>query len=398
MFDRFIPPKRILMGPGPTNVPETVLSALGAPTVGHLDPSFMTLMDEIKVMLQTVFNTQNQLTMPISAPGSAGMESCFVNLVESGDEVLVGVNGVFGGRMVENVRRLGGKAIVVESPWGQAITPQQIATALDEHPKVKIVAFVHAETSTGVLSDAQGICKEAKSRGLLTIVDMVTSLAGVEVNVDDWGIDAAYSGSQKCLACVPGLSPVTFSDKAIEVIKNRKTQVTSWFLDKTLVMAYWGNKAERGGARSYHHTAPVNALYALHESLRLLLNEGLTNSWARHKNAHLALVAGIESMGLSMLVDIEHRLPQLNTIKVPANIDEAQVRKDLLQEQGLEIGAGLGSLAGKVWRIGLMGPNATIEKVTNCLDHFSQALAKQGFDIDVNKASTEAQKMHASLQ
>ncbi len=398
MFDRFIPPKRILMGPGPTNVPESVLSALGAPTVGHLDPSFMTLMDEIKVMLQTVFNTQNQLTMPISAPGSAGMESCFVNLVEPGDEVLVGVNGVFGGRMVENVRRLGGKAIVVESPWGQAITPQQIATALDQHPKVKIVAFVHAETSTGVLSDAEGICKEAQSRSLLTIVDMVTSLAGVEVNVDDWGIDAAYSGSQKCLACVPGLSPVTFSDKAIEVIKNRKTEVTSWFLDKTLVMAYWGNNAERGGARSYHHTAPVNALYALHESLRLLLNEGLTASWTRHRNAHLALVAGIESMGLNMLVDIEHRLPQLNTIKVPANINEAQVRNDLLQEQGLEIGAGLGSLAGKVWRIGLMGPNATIERVTICLDHFSQALAKQGFDIDINKASTQARKMHSSLQ
>ena len=398
MFDRFIPPKRILMGPGPTNVPESVLSALGAPTVGHLDPSFMTLMDEIKVMLQTVFNTQNLLTMPISAPGSAGMESCFVNLVEPGDEVLVGVNGVFGGRMVENVRRLGGKAIVVESPWGQAITPQQIATALDQHPKVKIVAFVHAETSTGVLSDAEGICKEAQSRSLLTIVDMVTSLAGVEVNVDDWGIDAAYSGSQKCLACVPGLSPVTFSDKAIEVIKNRKTEVTSWFLDKTLVMAYWGNNAERGGARSYHHTAPVNALYALHESLRLLLNEGLTASWTRHRNAHLALVAGIESMGLNMLVDIEHRLPQLNTIKVPANINEAQVRNDLLQEQGLEIGAGLGSLAGKVWRIGLMGPNATIERVTICLDHFSQALAKQGFDIDINKASTQARKMHSSLQ
>jgi alanine-glyoxylate transaminase/serine-glyoxylate transaminase/serine-pyruvate transaminase len=354
-------------------------------------------MDEIKVMLQTVFNTKNQLTMPISAPGSAGMESCFVNLVEPGDEVLVGVNGVFGGRMVENVRRLGGKAIVVESPWGEAITPQQIAAALNANPNVKIVAFVHAETSTGVLSDAKAICQEAKSRGLLTIVDMVTSLAGAEVKVDDWGIDAAYSGSQKCLACVPGLSPVTFSPKAIEAIKNRKSEVTSWFLDNQLIMAYWGNESERGGARSYHHTAPVNALYALHESLRLLLNEGLTQSEVRHKNAHLALVAGLESMGLVMLVDQAHRLPQLNTVKVPSNIDEAKVRKELLQEHGLEIGAGLGTLAGKVWRIGLMGENANIDKVVYCLDKLSRALSNQGYELGPNMAGLTAKKLHDSL-
>ncbi len=397
MFDRFVPPIRILMGPGPTNVPQSVLTALGAPTVGHLDPSFIILMDEIKTMLQKTFITQNQLTMPVSAPGSAGMESCFANLIESGDTVVVCINGVFGGRMLENVRRFGGIPVVVESPWGEAITPAQVEKALDENPKAKAVAFVHAETSTGVLSDAQAICKLAKSRNTLTIVDLVTSLAGIEVNVDDWGIDAAYSGSQKCMACVPGLSPVTFSQEAIDAINKRTTQVTSWFLDKKLVMAYWGDKSKPGAARSYHHTAPVNALYALHESLRLLLNEGLENSWSRHKNAHLALVAGLESMGLSMLVDKAHRLPQLNTVNIPAGIDEAAVRSYLLNEHNLEIGAGLGTLAGKVWRIGLMGPNANIERIVFCLDKLSQALSLQGYDVDVFLAGKTAQKLHETL-
>ncbi|MFW1676397.1 pyridoxal-phosphate-dependent aminotransferase family protein [Pontibacter sp. JAM-7] len=377
MITSFHPPARTLMGPGPSDVSPRVLAAMARPTIGHLDPAFIQMMDEIKVMLKTVFNTDNELTIPVSAPGSAGMEACFVNLVERGDKVIVCQNGVFGGRMKENVQRLGGEAIMVEDAWGKHVDPDKVRAAFSAHPDAKILAFVHAETSTGVRSDAQALCAIAKEYGALTIVDAVTSLAGIEVKVDEWGIDAIYSGTQKCLSCPPGISPVSFSDAAVERVKARTTSVPSWFLDKNLVMGYWSG----GGKRAYHHTAPINSLYALHEALLLVLEEGQENVWARHQKHHLALRAGLEAMGLTFLVDESHRLPQLNSVCIPEGVDDAAVRTALLQNYSLEIGAGLGSLAGKVWRIGLMGAACNQRNVMLCLDALENTL--QGMDAPI---------------
>lgn len=359
----FLPPNRTLLGPGPSDVSPRVLSALGRPTIGHLDPEFIRMMDEIKIMLRQAFRTENRLTMPVSAPGSAGMETCFVNLVEPGDKVIVCRNGVFGQRMVENVVRVGGEAVTVDAPMGQAVDPAKLKETLNAHPDAKVVAFVHAETSTGVASDAAALCKIAREQGCLTIVDAVTSLGGIPVEVDAWQIDAIYSGSQKCLSCTPGLSPVSFSEQAVERVKARKTKVPSWFLDLSLVMAYW----EGDGKRTYHHTAPVNALYGLHESLVLLHEEGLENAWARHQTHHQALRAGLEALGLSFAVDAAHRLPQLNAVRVPEGIDEASVRRRLLDDYNIEIGAGLGEWAGKIWRIGLMGYASHRKNVLTCV-------------------------------
>jgi alanine-glyoxylate transaminase/serine-glyoxylate transaminase/serine-pyruvate transaminase len=361
----FNPPRRILMGPGPSDVYPEVLAAQAKPTIGHLDPLFVNMMDELKQLIQYAFQTKNEMTLAVSAPGSAGMETCFVNLVEPGEKVIVCRNGVFGERMRQNVERVGGVAVVVDNAWGEPVCPEAVEQALVANPDAKFLAFVHAETSTGALSDAQTLCTLAQLHGCLTIVDAVTSLGGVELRVDEWGIDAIYSGSQKCLSCVPGLSPVSFSDKAVEKLKNRKTLVQSWFLDQTLVMGYWGNSA--GGKRSYHHTAPVNALYALHESLRVLANEGLENAWARHHNMHVILRDGLTKLGLNFVVEEAYRLPQLNTVYIPEGIDDGAVRKQLLEQYNLEIGAGLGALAGKAWRIGLMGFGARAENVALCL-------------------------------
>ncbi|MCW3170951.1 pyridoxal-phosphate-dependent aminotransferase family protein [Shewanella subflava] len=361
----FNPPRRILMGPGPSDVYPEVLAAQAKPTIGHLDPLFVNMMDELKQLIQYAFQTKNEMTLAVSAPGSAGMETCFVNLVEPGEKVIVCRNGVFGERMRQNVERVGGVAVVVDNEWGQPVCPQDVEQALVAHPDAKFLAFVHAETSTGALSDAQTLCTLAQLHNCLTIVDAVTSLGGVELRVDEWGIDAIYSGSQKCLSCVPGLSPVSFSDKAVAKLKGRQTPVQSWFLDQTLVMGYWGNAA--GGKRSYHHTAPVNALYALHESLRVLANEGLENAWARHHNMHVLLRDGLTQLGLTFVVDEAYRLPQLNAVYIPEGIDDALVRKQLLEQYNLEIGAGLGALAGKAWRIGLMGFGARRENVALCL-------------------------------
>ena len=347
----FHPPVRTLMGPGPSDVSPRVLEAMARPTIGHLDPVFVHLMDEIKELMQYAFQTKNRLTLPVSAPGSAGMEAVFVNLVQPGDKVIVCQNGVFGGRMKENVERCGATAVMVLDPWGRAVDPQKVEDALKANSDAKFVAFVHAETSTGALSDAKTICAIAKKYNCLTIVDAVTSLAGSELRVDEWGIDAIYSGTQKCLSCPPGLSPVSFSDRAVELIGSRKTKVQSWFLDMNLVMGYWG----AGVKRAYHHTAPVNGLYALHESLVLVKEESLEKAWARHTFHHKALVVGIEAMGLRLVVPEGERLPQLNAVTIPEGVDEAAVRKMLLESYSLEIGAGLGELAGKVWRVGLMG-------------------------------------------
>ena len=358
------------MGPGPTMVHPRVLEAAARQTIGHLDPAFTELMEETKSLLKYAFQTENAMTMPVSAPGSAGMEMCFANLIEPGDTAIVCINGVFGGRMKENVERCGGHAVVVEDAWGQPVSIDKVEQALKQHPETKVVAFVHAETSTGALSDARRITEIAHRHGALVIVDAVTSLAGVPLMVDEWQLDAVYSGSQKCLACMPGLSPVTFSETALDKVRSRSTRVQSWFLDLNLVMGYWNSD----GGRSYHHTAPVNAIYSLHESLLMLHEEGIENTWARHRENHLLLVEGLEAMGLEMPVPEESRLPQLNTVKIPQGADDAKVRKTLLEEFNLEIGAGLGDLAGKVWRIGLMGESSRPENVRYCLDALAQVI------------------------
>ena len=389
MTASFYPPQRTLMGPGPSDVSPRVLGALSRPTIGHLDPLFVDLMDQLKGLLQYAFQTTNELTIPISAPGSAGMEACFVNLVSPGDTVIVCQNGVFGGRMKENVERCGATAVMVEDSWGQPVDPAKVASAFDQHPEANLLAFVHAETSTGVRSDAQALCALAGERGALSIVDAVTSLAGIELKVDDWGADAVYSGTQKCLSCIPGISPVTFSPRAVERISNRKTKVQSWFLDMQLVMGYWGGSSKR----AYHHTAPVNDLYALHEALVMLQEEGLEASHARHQHNHLALVAGLEAMGLAMAVEPQYRLPQLNSVLIPEGVDEAAVRSALLNEYNLEIGAGLGALAGKTWRIGLMGFASNEKNVLLCLTALEAVLGRQGFAMPAGAGLTAAKEL-----
>lgn len=370
--DSFTPVEKTLMGPGPSNVNPRVLEAMARPIIGHLDPSFIELMDDIKRLLRVAFKTENKLTFPISAPGSAGMEACFVNLVEPGDKVIVCQNGVFGGRMKENVERCGAEPIMVQDDWGKPVDLEKLEDALRQNADAKVVAFVHAETSTGVSSDAKSIAALANKHDCLTIMDCVTSLGGTPVLLDEWGIDAAYSGTQKCLSCPPGLSPVSFSDRAIERIQNRTTKVQSWFLDLTLVMNYWNE----GAARSYHHTAPINAMYALHESLLLLEAEGLEASWARHAKMHQDLKAGLEELGFTYLVEEPYRLPQLNSVIIPAALkaDEAKIRTRLLDEHNLEVGAGLGALSGEIWRIGLMGYGASASNVEHCLTALKQTL------------------------
>jgi alanine-glyoxylate transaminase/serine-glyoxylate transaminase/serine-pyruvate transaminase len=362
------------MGPGPSDVNPRILEALARPTIGHLDPQFIGLMDEVKALLQAAFRTRNALTMAVSAPGSAGMEACFVNLVSPGDTVVVAQNGVFGGRMKENVERCGGTAVVVQDEWGQPVDPQKVEDALKKNPGAKALAFVHAETSTGARSDAAALCSLARKYGALSIVDCVTSLGGIEVDVDGWGADAVYSGTQKCLSCVPGLSPVTFSERAQGAIRARKHRVQSWFLDMGLVMAYWGGDAQR----AYHHTAPINALYALHEALVILMEEGLEQAWARHRLHHGALAAGFAALGLEFIVPGDWRLPQLNAVRIPAGVDDAPVRRQLLAEYNLEIGAGLGALAGKAWRVGLMGYGASRENVLFALGALEAVLGRGG--------------------
>ncbi|NJD08795.1 MAG: alanine--glyoxylate aminotransferase family protein [Methylococcaceae bacterium] len=385
----FHPPVRTLMGPGPSDVHPRILEAMSRPTIGHLDPEFVTMMDQMKALLQYAFQTKNPLTLSVSAPGSAGMEACFVNLLEPGDKAIVCQNGVFGGRMKENVERCGATAIMVEDEWGKPVDLGKVEAAIKANPGIKLVAVVHAETSTGASSDVEAIARMAHDAGALIIVDAVTSLGGSPLKVDEWQIDAIYSGSQKCLSCTPGLSPVSFSERAVEVIKSRKNKVQSWFLDLNLVMAYWGG----GVKRTYHHTAPINALYGLHEALVMLQEEGLEKSWQRHRSMHLALRAGLEAMGLSFIVPEAARLPPLNAITIPGGVDDAAVRSTLLNRYNLEIGAGLGALAGKVWRIGLMGASATPKNVLYCLSALEAVLAEQSAPIRRGVATEAAQRL-----
>jgi len=386
----FYPPQRTLMGPGPSDTHPRVLSAMARPTLGHLDPVFTDMMEELKSLLRYSFQTANPMTFPVSGPGSVGMEMCFVNMVNPGDKVIVCRNGVFGSRMLENVQRCGGVAVVVDNQWGEPVDPQKVEDALKQNPDTKIVAFVHAETSTGALSDAKTLCEIAHRHNCLTIVDTVTSLGGSPLKVDEWKIDAIYSGSQKCLSCPPGLSPVSFSEQVVELVKNRKTKVQSWFMDLNLVLGYWGT------TRTYHHTAPTNALYALHESLFMLYEEGLEHSWARHQRNHKALKAGLETFGTKFLVEEKYRLPQLNSVYIPTGVDEKEVRRRLLAEYNLEIGAGLGDFAGKIWRFGLMGYSSKIENVMLCLNSLETVFANMGKKIDIGAAEAAAHRVYAA--
>jgi alanine-glyoxylate transaminase/serine-glyoxylate transaminase/serine-pyruvate transaminase len=369
MHKVFQPPQRLLMGPGPSNVAPSVLQAMAAPLVGHLDPVFVKMMDEIKVMLREVFQTKNEMTFPVSGTGSAGMEFCFVNLIEPGDEVVIGVNGVFGGRMVDVAERCGAKVTKVEAPWGHIIEEAQIKSALEDR-RPKFVAIVHAETSTGALTPVEEIARLSHDAGALFVLDTVTSLAGCPVRIDDWRVDAVYSGTQKCLSCPPGLSPVSLSPRALEVATRRKQKVQSWYLDVNLLASYWGQE------RAYHHTAPISMNYALHEALRLVLEEGLENRWRRHERMHGLLRKGIEALGLRIASQEGHQLWQLNAITVPDGADEAAVRKKLLNDYGIEIGAGLGPLKGKIWRVGLMGETATEGNVNRFLSALRECLKK----------------------
>jgi len=374
MTESFHPPKRTLMGPGPSDVSQRVLDAMARPTIGHMDPEFIVLMEETKELLRYAFQTDYEVTFPVSAPGSAGMEICFVNLVEPGDKVIICQNGVFGGRMKENVERCGGAAVVVNEAWGAAIDPGKVEEQLLLHPDAKILAYVQAETSTGVLSDAKTLAEIGQRFGCLTIVDTVTSLGGSKLKVKEWGLDAVYSGSQKCLSCIPGLAPVTFSSKAIAKIKQRTKPVQSWFLDLNLILGYWNGESKR----TYHHTAPINAIYGLHEALLMLKKEGIENSWARHTQNYEALRDGIEAMGLQFKVAEDQRLPQLNAVMLPKGVDDLTVRNRLLHEHNLEIGAGLGALAGKIWRIGLMGHGSNQKNVLFCLEALNSILKNLG--------------------
>ncbi|MBZ5704011.1 MAG: alanine--glyoxylate aminotransferase family protein [Acidobacteriia bacterium] len=369
----FHPPQRTLMGPGPSEINPRVMAAMSLPAIGYLDPVFVEMMEELKGLLRYTFQTKNALTFPVSGPGSVGMEYCFVNLVAPGDKVVVCRNGVFGGRMIENVQRCGGIPIIVEDAWGEPVDPDKLEDALKKNPETRLVAFVHAETSTGVQSDAKTLVEVAHKHNALTIVDAVTSLAGSPVLVDEWNVDAIYSASQKCLSCTPGLSPVSFNDRVVEHVKSRKDKIRSWFMDMNLLLGYWG-----ATTRTYHHTAPTNSLFALHEALLLIREEGLENSWARHQRHHVALKAGLEAMGLKYLVAEPYQLPQMNAVLCAEGVNEEEVRKRLLDEFGLEIGAGLGPLKGKIWRFGLMGYSCRADNVMLCLSALGSVLVDLG--------------------
>jgi alanine-glyoxylate transaminase/serine-glyoxylate transaminase/serine-pyruvate transaminase len=366
-------PQRILLGPGPSDVPARVLQALAAPTLGHLDPLYLRLMDETRNLLQAVFRTANPLTLAVPGTGSAGMEACFANLLEPGDEAIVGVNGVFGGRMRDVAERQGATVHPVEAPWGRTIDPQAVADALRAHPRSKLVAVVHAETSTGAHQPLEEISTLAHAAGALLVVDAVTSLGGHELDVDGWRIDACYSGTQKCLSCPPGLAPVTFSAAALAALDARRTKVRSWYLDLSLIRNYWGSD------RVYHHTAPVNMTYALREALLLVQEEGLAPRIARHALHHRALRAGLEALGLAYVP--ERSLATLNAVHVPAGVDDAAARKRLLEDFGIEIGGGLGPFKGKAWRIGLMGASSSRRNVTTVLGALETILGDAGLAV-----------------
>ncbi len=388
----FHPPQRTLMGPGPTEIHPRVLTTMSQPAIGYLDPVFVEMMEELKSLLRYVYQTENALTFPVSGPGSVGMEYCFVNMVAPGDKVIVCRNGVFGGRMLENVERCGGHAVMVDDEWGKPVDPQKVEDAFRKHPDARLLAFIHAETSTGAESDAKTLAEVAHKHDALVIMDAVTSLGGSPVRVDEWDIDAVYSASQKCLSCTPGLSPVSFSPRVVEYVQKRKDKIQSWFMDMNLLLGYWG-----ATTRTYHHTAPTNSLFGLHEALLLIREEGIEQCWARHRRHHVALKSGVQAMGIRFLVEEKYQLPQMNAVLCPTGVDEEAVRKSLLNEFNVEIGAGLGPLKGKVWRIGLMGYSCRADNVMLCLSALGSILMDMGLPIKVGEAEAAAHQAYATL-
>lgn len=382
------PPRRVLLGPGPSDVPDRILRALSAPTIGHLDPEYCRMMDEVRTMMRDVFKTKNELTLAVSGTGMAGMECILVNLLEPGDEMLVCINGVFGMRMADMAARMGATVHKIEVPWGESFAVAQVQEALKAHPGTKVVGIVHAETSTGAHQPVAEISEVVRRAGALLVLDTVTSLSGVDVRIDEWQVDAAYSATQKCLACPPGLSPVTFSARAEERIKARKSKPASWYLDVTMVREYWGS------ARAYHHTAPINMTYALREALMIILEEGLDARFARHMSNHRALRAGLEAMGIKYIP--KNSLPTLNAIHIPEGVDDAKIRGRLLNDYGIEIGSGLGPFKGKAWRIGLMGESSSKRNVLLVLSALESLLASEGMNVPRGKAMEAALSVYGT--
>jgi alanine-glyoxylate transaminase / serine-glyoxylate transaminase / serine-pyruvate transaminase len=389
IMEQFNPTRKLLLGPGPSEVYPSILEQMSKPLLGHLDPDFLKLMDQMRSMLQQAFETNNELTMAMPGTGSAGMETVFVNLIEPGDKVIICVNGVFGTRMVDVAERAGAQVIAIEQTWGKAFEPEQVEQAIRAHPDACLVAIVHAETSTGVRQPLEEIARLTAQAGMLFVVDAVTSLGGIRVGVDEIGIDACYSGTQKCLSTPPGLSPVTFGPRALEKIDRRKSKVQSWYLDVTMIRSYWGQE------RFYHHTAPITMNYALHEGLRLLLEEGLEASFRRHALNGRALQTGLETMGLELVVDPSIRLPMLTTIHIPDGVQDAKVRNELLQKHLIEIGGGLGPFKGKAWRIGLMGYGAVRENVLKVLEALEVVLQASGLPIHAHAGREAALQVYS---
>lgn len=381
MYNDLNPGKRILMGPGPSDVHPRVLKAMSTPLVGHLDPDFLVIMNETREMLKEVFQTKNELTIALSGTGSAGMEACLVNLLEPGDKAVVCINGLFAERMVDIVKRCGAEPLIIQGEWGNIIEPEEVKKVLTNTSKVKLLAIVHAETSTGVRQPLEEISRLAKEAGALFVVDAVTSLAGIPVETDKWKVDAIYSGTQKCLSCPPGLAPVSFSETAIQSLAKRTSLIRSWYLDIQMLQSYWGKE------RYYHHTAPINMIYALREALRMVLEEGLEQRFRRHQLHSRALVTGLEAMGLEMIAPSRYRLPELNAVYIPEGIDDIVIRKALLNEYGIEIGGGLGKFKGKAWRIGLMGYSCSRDNVMLFLSALENILQNQGYAVSEHGTS-----------
>jgi len=386
-FD-FNPPERILMGPGPSNIHPRVQSAMMAPMLGHLDPYFLTVMEYTMELLRSIFRTSNVLTFPISGTGSAGMETSFCNFLEPGDVVVIGVNGLFAERMVDNAQRSGAEVIPVSAEWGRIVEMEAIEAALKSQKKVKLLAMVHAETSTGVLQPLVEASRLAKQYDALFLVDAVTSLGGHELAVDDWGIDICYSGTQKCLSCPPGLAPFTASQKAVDILKGRSQKVQSWYLDLSMLATYWST-----GTRVYHHTAPISMVYALHEALSLIVEEGLEESIQRHLRHGSALKAGLEAMGLTLHAQEGHRLSMLTSVRIPSGADDLRIRQRLLNEYGIEIGAGLGPLKGQIWRIGLMGYSSKLQNVLLLLSALENLLIEEKCAIEPGAGGVAAMQV-----
>ncbi len=381
-------PERLLLGPGPNGIEPRVLQAMAMPTLGHLDPAFIEIMNETSALLRYVFQTKNELTIPVSGTGSAGMDCVLSNLIEEGDEVVVAVCGLFGERMVDIAERCGARVELARAPWGRMVEPDEVRKALSRLKRPKLIALVHAETSTGVMQPIEEISSICKEVGALLVVDCVTSLSGAPVLVDEWGVDAAYSGTQKCLSCPPGLSPVTLNERARKVIHERRSKPKSWYLDLTMVERYWG------GERFYHHTAPVNMIYGLREALRIVAEEGLEQRWRRHALNAKAFIAGCEAMGLEIFAQEGYRLPSLITVKVPQGVDELSVRKYLLSEFNVEIGGGLGELKGKIWRFGFMGYNSKRKNVELALAALASALSALGRPTSASEAIAAADEVY----